>query len=222
MEGELTTELTATQYVVLAENQRKKKALADTKSQFKKISDENKSLIQQLEDTQRENYEVTEHLRRELLLKMEHIAELESEVIKMKDDKEAELERFEALAATREAEQRIRSEAKEADLTAQLEALTAKLSGVHDYQRRQVEVEEEVVRLKEENQGLKEKLEQQRAELERYYLELNTKIRKEYEQKMEELKKAAEEEIDERLDASVKRILQQNRRMAEELKIHVQ
>ena len=39
---------------------------------------------------------------------------------------------------------------------------------------------------------------------------------------MEELKKAAEEEIDERLDASVKRILQQNRRMAEELKIHVQ
>ena len=56
----------------------------------------------------------------------------------------------------------------------------------------------------------------------RYYLEVNTKMRKEYEQKMEELKKSADEEIDERLDASVKRILQQNRRMAEELKIHVQ
>ena len=47
-------------------------------------------------------------------------------------------------------------------------------------------------------------------------------MRKEYEQRLEELKKSAEEEIDERLDASVKRILQQNRRMAEELKIHVQ
>ena len=47
-------------------------------------------------------------------------------------------------------------------------------------------------------------------------------MRKEYEQRMEELKKSAEEEIDERMDASVKRILQQNRRMAEELKIHVQ
>ena len=47
-------------------------------------------------------------------------------------------------------------------------------------------------------------------------------MRKEYEQKMEELKKSADEEIDERLDASVKRILAQNRRMAEELKIHVQ
>jgi len=29
-------------------------------------------------------------------------------------------------------------------------------------------------------------------------------------------------QVDERLDAAVKRILQQNRRMAEELKIHVQ
>ena len=32
----------------------------------------------------------------------------------------------------------------------------------------------------------------------------------------------SEENIDERLDASVKRILQQNRRMAEELRLHVQ
>ncbi len=47
-------------------------------------------------------------------------------------------------------------------------------------------------------------------------------MRKEYEQRLEELKKSAEEEVDERLDASVKRILAQNRRMAEELKIHVQ
>jgi F0F1-type ATP synthase membrane subunit b/b' len=72
------------------------------------------------------------------------------------------------------------------------------------------------------SQELKERLESQRTDLERYYLEVNTKMRKEYEQRMEELKKSAEEEVDERLDASVKRILQQNRRMAEELKIHVQ
>ena len=56
----------------------------------------------------------------------------------------------------------------------------------------------------------------------RYYFDLNTRMRKEYEQRLEELKKSAEEEVDERLDASVKRILAQNRRMAEELKIHVQ
>ena len=37
-----------------------------------------------------------------------------------------------------------------------------------------------------------------------------------------DMKRAATEDIDERLDASVKRILQQNRRMAEELRLHVQ
>ncbi len=59
-------------------------------------------------------------------------------------------------------------------------------------------------------------------DLDRYYLDVNTRMRKDYEQRLEELKKSAEEEVDERLDASVKRILAQNRRMAEELRIHVQ
>ena len=42
------------------------------------------------------------------------------------------------------------------------------------------------------------------------------------EQKIEHLKRNAEADIDERLDASMKRILQQNRKLAEELHMHVQ
>jgi hypothetical protein len=60
------------------------------------------------------------------------------------------------------------------------------------------------------------------AELERKFIEQNTKLKKDYERKLEDMKRSAEEDIDERLDASVKRILQQNRRMAEELRLHVQ
>ena len=41
-------------------------------------------MIKQLEDTQRENYEATEHLRRELLLKIERIAELDQEVLQVR------------------------------------------------------------------------------------------------------------------------------------------
>jgi len=196
--------------------------LAETKTLFSKVADENKSLIKQLEDTQKENYEVTEHLRHELLIKTDRIAELEGEVAKIKSDHEEDLKKMEDLAAAREAKMLAESAARAKELQAHIDSLQATLNSVMEYKVRQVEVEEEMLRLKEENQELKEKLEQQRVELERYYLELNTKIRKEYEQKMEELKKSAEEEIDERLDASVKRILQQNRRMAEELKIHVQ
>ena len=53
------------------------------------------------------------------------------------------------------------------DLQTQVDALSAKLASVQDFQRRQVEVEEEMLRLKEDNQSLRERLEQQRAELER-------------------------------------------------------
>lgn len=42
-----------------------------------------------------------------------------------------------------------------------------------------------------------------------------------YLQKLEELKRSQEEELEERLDAGVKRILAANRRMAEELRLHV-
>lgn len=45
--------------------------------------------------------------------------------------------------------------------------------------------------------------------------------RKEYEQRLEEVKRAQQEEVDEKLDASVKRVLGQNRRLAEELRLHV-
>jgi F0F1-type ATP synthase membrane subunit b/b' len=40
-------------------------------------------------------------------------------------------------------------------------------------------------------------------------------------QRLEELKRAQEEELEERLDAGVKRILAANRRLAEELRLHV-
>ncbi len=54
----------------------------------------------------------------------------------------------------------------------------------------QAEIEAQTAALREEAQGLREALEAQRTELERYYVGLNAKMRKEYEQKLEELKKA--------------------------------
>eukprot|EP00983_Pelagomonas_calceolata_P105011 1159086-Pelagomonas_calceolata.AAC.6 len=50
---------------------------------------------------------------------------------------------------------------------AQIQALTAQLMSVSDFQQHQAEVEAEVMRLKEENQGLREKMESQRVDLER-------------------------------------------------------
>ncbi|KXZ47560.1 hypothetical protein GPECTOR_34g719 [Gonium pectorale] len=207
---------------LLGPNQRKKKALAETKNQFSKVADENRVLLKQLEDTQRENYQVTEHLRRELLARTEKIASLEADLVKLGQDKDAEIAAAKEAADKEKARIRAEGEARARELQATIDSLQAELANVLEFKERQAEVEEALMRLKEENQVLTEKLEQQRVELDRYYFELNTRMRKEYEQRLEELKKSAEEEVDERLDASVKRILAQNRRMAEELKIHVQ
>ncbi|MEW5297752.1 MAG: hypothetical protein WDW36_000936 [Sanguina aurantia] len=220
--GETATELTATQYVILAENQRKKKALADSKVQFSRVADENRTLLRQLEDTQRENYEVTEHLRRELMAKAERIAMLEVELDTLGSLQEQEMSAAAAAAAAEQARLVADATARQQALQARVTDLEAELSLVHGFRAQQGAVEDGLLRLREENAALSERLEAQRTELERYYLELNTRLRKEYEQRLEELKKSAEEEVDERLDASVKRILSQNRRMAEELRVHVQ
>eukprot|EP00983_Pelagomonas_calceolata_P105009 1159086-Pelagomonas_calceolata.AAC.4 len=67
-------------FPAMCRNQRKKKALADTKSQFGRVADENQALLEQLEFTQRENYEVTEHLREELLHKSQQVADLQTQI----------------------------------------------------------------------------------------------------------------------------------------------
>jgi len=103
-----------------------------------------------------------------------------------------------------------------------VEYLNRELEALKDFRERQGEVETEMERLRDANEALVAAQEQTAAELERKFIEQNTKMKKEYEQKLEELKKSCEEDIDDRLDASVKRILQQNRRMAEELRLHVQ
>ena len=68
------------QLCCLYRNQRKKKALADTKDAYNKLLADNTALLKQLQDTQRDSYAVTEHFRKEVLGKNERIAELQAQV----------------------------------------------------------------------------------------------------------------------------------------------
>ena len=54
---------------------------------------------------------------------------------------------------------------------------------------------------------------------ERKFLEEKGRLQKEYRQIMSEMKKSSQEEAVERLDSSTKKILFENRRMAEELRL---
>ena len=82
-----------------------------------------------------------------------------------------------------------------------MEYLNRELEALKDFRERQGEVETEMERLRDANEALVAAQEQTAAELERKFIEQNTKMKKEYEQKLEELKKSCEEDIDERLDA---------------------
>jgi hypothetical protein len=59
-------------------NQRKKKALQDTKVKCEQLLSENRLLLEEREANQQETYEVTEFLRKEILRKNEKIASLEA------------------------------------------------------------------------------------------------------------------------------------------------
>ncbi|KAF6252093.1 flagellar/basal body protein [Scenedesmus sp. NREL 46B-D3] len=220
-DGTVTVDLTATQYVILSENQRKKKALADTKDAYNQLLFDNQALLQQLEDTNREAYHAAEHFRQEVLGKSQKIAELQTQLEQLRYDKDEHISRLQDHAAAREAQLQAEAEALSTELMARIDSLQTELDGVLEFKQRRAESEAGLAALREETVGLREALDAQRAQLERHYAGLHAKMRKEYEQRLEELKRSQEEELEERLDAGVKRILAANRRLAEELRLHV-
>lgn len=57
-DGDALPELTATQYVILAESQRKKRALMETRIKYNAIVEENKRLLQEREESEKAAFEV--------------------------------------------------------------------------------------------------------------------------------------------------------------------
>lgn len=62
----------------------------------------------------------------------------------------------------------------------------------------------------------------QLSEAEQQYVNTGQRVRKEFEAKLEEVRRAGEEDIHLRMDAGTKRIMQQNRSLQEELRIHIE
>lgn len=165
---------------------------------------------------------MAEFLRKEIVKKNERILMLEAQVEEQEREFQEEKEEMKQanLRQMEKAKQQFKNQ--EFELHKQMQGLTSELRSVKQFKDRKKQVELEMNLLKEENTSTKKQQENQLLELERKYVDQNTKLKKDYEQRLEELKRSAEENIDERLDASVKRILQQNKRMAEELRLHVQ
>lgn len=72
------SESSSSEYFILAENQRKKKALAEVKGRYDALLLENRQLLEERETSEQETYEVTEYLRQEIVQKTDKILELEA------------------------------------------------------------------------------------------------------------------------------------------------
>lgn len=210
-----------TQYAILAENQRKKRALAVAKNKVEQLLSENRILLEERETTREEQYVATEFLRKKLLASNERVVELEQELA----DAQAKFER-ELSSHVESSKQTIQDltedwRAKEKMLRATIAAQEKELINVKQFQEARAEFDKEMetMRVRDEERRIANKL--QTDELERKFIEQHTRLKRDYDLRLDDLKRAADEDIDEKLDASVKRILQQNRRMAEELRMHV-
>ena len=62
----------------------------------------------------------------------------------------------------------------------------------------------------------------QMSEAEQQFVNTSQRVRKEFEAKLEEVRRAGEEDVHLRMDAGTKRIMQQNRSLQEELRIHIE
>lgn len=59
-------------------------------------------------------------------------------------------------------------------------------------------------------------------EAEQQFVNTSQRVRKEFESRLEEVRRAGEEDVHLRMDAGSKRIMQQNRSLQEELRIHIE
>ena len=83
-------------------------------------------------------------------------------------------------------------------------------------------LQKELEDLQREKKELEERQSETVIKMERKFIEEKARLQKDINKKLEKFKRASEEKVNENLDASTKRILTQNRQMADELRLHVQ
>lgn len=218
-EGATASESTpaSTGYALLAETQRRKSALEAERARRDELERENERLMQEREASMQESYEVAQALRSEVHAKKARIAELEQQLQDEKEDaKRNYTQEVEKLHETISSLKSQHNE-REDTLNKRVNELKSELDSVLDFKERKDEVEQEMERLRGETNQLKSEQSIREAELERKYVEQNRQLRQEYQQKLEDMRRSTEEDMDERLDANTRRILEQNRQMANEL-----
>lgn len=183
---------------------------------------ENMDILSQLQTKERDSMEVIKYLRKENEELQEKLRKYKEEADEAREVAERTMrtageERDRAISEI-ETKFKTNDEVREAEVR----KLREDLFSLKTFKDRKEVLEAELESVHQELFDAQTAHKEAMSGVERKLIEEKTRLQKEAHAQLMEIKRNTDEEVVNRLDVSTKRILQQNRRLAEDLKLHVQ
>jgi len=208
--------------VTRIELESRKRALEEYKIRCQDLRSENDTLKSEKDQREMDALQIISFLRRDAERKDELIESLKGTIQQQRDlfsqQREEEAEKTNARFA--EIEEKFREDAEAQ--TMHIKDVDQQLATMVDYVKERENLLEAQAALEQKRLADNEDHAKELADKERTHYAEKGRLQKEYKQMLAEMKKTSQEEAVERLDASTKKILFENRRMAEELRLQVQ
>ena len=199
----------------------RERSLEDYKLKCQELRAENLALKDDSDKQEHDSQLVLKFLRDDAERKDELIESLKKTINQQRELFAAQREDERRAAAEELASVRQELTAREAKLSRELSEAQDELMRLQEFKEQKQNMERALEQGELEREGMREDHKLALDNLERKFLEEKNRLQKEYKQMLAEMKKASQEEAVERLDQSTKKILFENRRMAEELRLQV-
>jgi len=200
----------------------RRRSLDEYKLRCQDLRTENGDLKQEKEQRETDALQIISFLRRDAERKDELIESLKATINQQRDlfaqQREEERQGASDNLAAREAA----FAARESQMQSHIDTIGDELAKLQEFKEQKTAIEEKLEQGNQERLDMEEDHKEMVAAMERKFFEEKGRLAKEYKFMLAEMKKTSQEEAVERLDASTKKILFENRRMAEELRVQVQ
>jgi len=200
----------------------RRRSLDEYKLRCQDLRGENDSLKVEKDQRETDALQIISFLRRDAERKDELIESLKNTINQQRDlfaqQREEERQKSEDNVQEKAAEWG----ASETQMRAHIDNLSGELDALQTFKEQKTSLEDKLEQGNLERADMAADHKELLAAIERKFFEEKGRLAKEYKQMLAEMKKSSQEEAVERLDASTKKILFENRRMAEELRVQVQ
>ena len=199
----------------------RRRSLDEYKLRCQDLRGENDALKVEKDQRETDALQIISFLRRDAERKDELIESLKNTINQQRDLFAQQREEERQQAADTLQEKEAEWGAKETQMQSQLDHLGNELDALQTFKEQKTSLEEKLEQGNLERSDMEADHKEMLAAIERKFFEEKGRLAKEYKQMLAEMKKSSQEEAVERLDASTKKILFENRRMAEELRVQV-